>query len=132
MKVKLILISGEANSQAVSDALVRIEDHINASIADVTAIWVDQLNLVLCSISDEPAENIQFAANFVGRKRLGGIRTFGIVVPVSQTEFAQNQAREVVSGFLECAERGLLDAARKMPDDLPTDAIRKALRAKVS
>jgi hypothetical protein len=132
MSVKLTLISKEANSQAVSDKLVMFEDRINASVRVVGSTSLDQLNLVLCSISDEPAENAQFAANLAGRRRLSGVNTYGIVVTLAETEFAQAPAQEVATNFLKSAERDLSDAVRKLPDDFPTAIVREALRACVS
>jgi hypothetical protein len=132
MNVKLILVSKEANSRAVSDRLVILEDQINALVGAMGSPSLDQLNLVLCSMSDEPAENAQFAANLAGRRRLAGTNTFGIVVPLAETKFAQTPAQEVATIFLEVAERELLDAAPKMPEDFPTAIIREALRTCLS
>jgi hypothetical protein len=130
MDIKLILISKEENAQAVSDRLVKYEDQINASVGAIGPTSLNQLNLVLSSISDQAAENSQFAENFAGPRRLAGLNTFGIVVPYAETEFAETPADEVVANFLRSADQELSVAA--LPHDFPRALISEALRSSVS
>lgn len=129
MQIKLILISKEDNAQSVSDALVTLEDRLNASISEVGPTSLDQLNLVLCSIFDEAAENIRFAANLAGQKRLAGIDTFGIVVAVAERDFVQTPVNQLATRFLKSARESLTKA---LPADIPINVIGEALTACVT
>jgi|SRR6476620_6097274 hypothetical protein len=125
MNIRLILISRDENSQAVSDLLVHIEDRINSSLSGEPPTSLEQLNLVLSSVSDDAAENLQFAANLDGRRRQAGIDTYGIVVPMAEAKFAKASADDVVKGFIQSASDKLASAA--LPPDFPTKVVEDAL-----